>query len=119
MNTQLGSLLPLLLLVVLFYFLIIRPQQTSQKKRKDMMAGLHKGDRVVTIGGMYGTITEVKDDRVKVRIADKVEVEMARAGVDHIRTEGPKSERPKEKDEDAGKAEEKKADAAEDTEKKE
>ncbi|HEY3315612.1 MAG TPA: preprotein translocase subunit YajC [Bacillota bacterium] len=112
-SQQLAGLLPLLLLVVLFYFLIIRPQQTNQKKRQQMMTGLHKGDRVVTIGGMYGTVTEVKDDRVKLRIADRVEVEMAKAGVDHVRTEGPKSDRPKEKDEDEAKAEEKKAEAQE------
>ncbi|MHB8945140.1 MAG: preprotein translocase subunit YajC [Bacillota bacterium] len=90
MSTQLQSLLPLLLLVVVFYFIILRPQQTQQKKRQTMLNALHKGDRVVTIGGLYGTLTEIKDDRVKLRIADKVEVEVARAGIDHVRKEATK-----------------------------
>ncbi len=90
MSPQLQSLLPLLLLVVVFYFIILRPQQTQQKKRQSMLNALRKGDRVVTIGGLYGTLTEIKDDRVKLRIADKVEVEVARAGIDHVRKEAPK-----------------------------
>lgn len=104
--TQLQSLLPLFLLVVVFYFLIMRPQQVQQKKRQAMLGALRKGDRVVTIGGIFGTVTEVKDDHIRVRIADKVEVEMAKAGIDHVRSEGPKSEKGKGKpEEEEGKAE--------------
>ena len=103
MSSQLSSLLPLLLLVVVFYFIILRPQQTQQKKRQSMLNALRKGDRVVTIGGLHGTLTEIREDRVKMRIADKVEVEVARAGIDHVRKEAPKSEKaePEAKAEDA------------------
>ena len=55
---------------------------------------------MVTIGGIFGTITEIKDDRVRLRIADKVEIEMAKAGVDHVRGDGPRSEKGKGKPED-------------------
>lgn len=93
MSAQLSSLLPLLLLVAVFYFIIIRPQQTQQKKRQAMLNALHKGDKVVTIGGLYGTLTEVREDHVKLRIAEKVEVEVARAGIDHVRKEAAKPEK--------------------------
>ena len=84
---ELGSLttfLPIILLFVVFYFLLIRPQQAQQKKRKDMLAELKKGDRVLTIGGMYGMIKEIQDDTLILRIADNVNVKMARHSVDRV-----------------------------------
>ncbi|NLB17627.1 MAG: preprotein translocase subunit YajC [Syntrophomonadaceae bacterium] len=80
----LASFLPIILLFVIFYFLLIRPQQAQQKKRKEMLASLQKGDRVVSIGGIFGMIKEIRDDFVVLRIADNVNIKMARAGIDRI-----------------------------------
>ena len=79
-----ASFLPLILLFVIFYFMLIRPQQAQQKKRKEMLSSLKKGDRVVSIGGIYGMLKEVKDDVVVLRIADNVNVKMARGGIEKI-----------------------------------
>lgn len=80
----LGAYMPLILLFVLMYFLLIRPQQVHQRKRREMLSGLKKGDKVVTVGGILGTITDLKEDTLTVRIADKVEVQLTRAGVSHL-----------------------------------
>jgi len=79
-----AGFLPIILLFVIFYFLLIRPQQAQQKKRREMLASLQKGDRVVSVGGIYGMIKEIKDDTVVLRIADNVNIKMARAGIDRI-----------------------------------
>ena len=79
-----ASFLPIILLFVIFYFMLIRPQQTQQKKRKEMLASLKKGDRVISIGGIYGMLKEVQDDIVILRIADNVNIKMARGGIERI-----------------------------------
>lgn len=56
------SLLPMILIFVVFYFMLIRPQRKKDKKVKEMLAALKKGDRVCTIGGIYGTIVNVRDE---------------------------------------------------------
>ena len=56
------SMLPMVLIFVVFYFFMIRPQKKKDKQVKDMLAALKKGDRVCTIGGIYGTIAHIKDD---------------------------------------------------------
>ena len=84
---SLAGFLPIILVLVIFYFLLIRPQQAQQKKRKEMLASLQKGDRVVSIGGIYGMIKEIKDDTVVLRIADNVNIKIARAGIDRILTD--------------------------------
>ena len=79
-----AGFLPIILLFVIFYFLLIRPQQNQQKKRKEMLASLQKGDRIVTIGGIYGMLKEITEDTAVVRIADNVNIKMARTGIDRI-----------------------------------
>ncbi|WP_096440370.1 preprotein translocase subunit YajC [Alteribacter populi] len=64
----LGALLPLLLMFAIFYFLLIRPQQKRQKKVQQMHAALEKGDKIITIGGMHGTIDAIDDDRVIIAV---------------------------------------------------
>jgi len=80
----LAGFLPIILLFGIFYFVLIRPQQAQQKKRKEMLESLRKGDRVVSIGGIYGILKEVRDDIVILRIADTVNIKMARGGIDRI-----------------------------------
>ncbi len=73
-----GVLLPLIPIFILYYFLFIRPQQAESKKRKSQIEGLRKNDRVVTIGGIYGTVVSVdlEADRVTVRVDDDKGVKM-------------------------------------------
>lgn len=67
---MLVNLLPLILIFVVFYFLLIRPQQKKDKEAKAMLNALKVGDRVCTIGGIYGTITRIKDDVLTVEVGD-------------------------------------------------
>ena len=78
---QLMALLPLVLLFVVFYFLLIRPQQKRAKQQKAFLANLKRGDRVVTSGGLYGTITGITDDAVTLEIAEKIRVKVTKGAV--------------------------------------
>ena len=74
--------LPLVLIVVVFYFLLIRPQRKKDKEVKNMLANLKVGDRVTTIGGIYGTISAIKDDVITIDVgADKTKMIIARWAV--------------------------------------
>ena len=78
---QIMAFLPLILLFAVFYFLLIRPQQKKAKTHKQFMENLKKGDRVVTSGGLYGTITGVTDDAVTIEVAEKVRVKILKGAV--------------------------------------
>ncbi len=65
----------------IMYFMIIRPQQKQQKARREMIATLKNGDRIVTNGGLYATVKDVHEDRLVAFIADGVKVEIARSAV--------------------------------------
>lgn len=84
-GSVLGSFLPLIIVFVVFYIFLIRPQQIQQKKRREMLDGLKKGDKVVTVGGIHGEITAIQDDDLTLRIADKVEIKLSRAGVSRVK----------------------------------
>jgi preprotein translocase subunit YajC len=78
--------LPLILLVV-FYFLLIAPQRKKEKQIREMRAGLKEGDEVVTIGGVMGKITSIKDDVITVEVgADKVKLKFARWAIGNVVT---------------------------------
>ena len=78
-SSGIGQFTPLLLIFVIFYFFLIRPQQKKVKEHKAMVESLKKGDKVVTSGGITGTISRVIDkDKVEVEIADNVTVEVVR-----------------------------------------
>ena len=77
-----GSLLPMILIFVVFYFFLIRPQRKKDKQVKDMLANLKVGDRVCTIGGIYGTIVNIKDDTISLAVGkDNVNLVFARWGI--------------------------------------
>ena len=79
MESGIGQFIPLILIFVIFYFFLIRPQQKKVKENKAMVENLKKGDKVVTSGGITGTITRIVDnDKVEVEIADDVTVEVIR-----------------------------------------
>ncbi|TWI77476.1 protein translocase subunit yajC [Desulfobotulus alkaliphilus] len=75
------QLVPLILMFVIFYFLLIRPQQKKAKEHRELIGNLKKGDRIITSGGIYGTVTSLDDNTLTIEIADKVRVKMVRANV--------------------------------------
>ena len=72
---------PFLVIFAIFYFLLIMPMRKRQKKHQEMLGKLAKGDRVITSGGLFGTIVEVQEDVVTLRIAESVKVQVARSGI--------------------------------------
>jgi preprotein translocase subunit YajC len=72
--------------VLIFYFLLIRPQQKRQREMQKMISGLKKGDRILTSGGLYGTVWDVKDDLVIVKLTEEVKVEVAKSAVQAVLT---------------------------------
>lgn len=80
------SFLPLILMFVVFYFLLIRPQQKRQKAVAEMIKNLKKGDRVVTTGGLIGTVMAVHDDYVVLKVGDQdTKVEVLRTAIQELR----------------------------------
>lgn len=78
----LEALLPLVLIFVVFYFLLIRPQQKKMKQHKEMLGAIRRGDKVITGGGILGTVTKVVDDNeVAVEIAEGVRVRVQRSTI--------------------------------------
>jgi preprotein translocase subunit YajC len=86
----LGGLLPMLLIIAVFYMLLIRPQQKRQKQLQETISQLKAGDRIVTTGGVIGTITTVRDTSFLIRSADKSILEIARSAVAGIDEEEKK-----------------------------
>ena len=82
--------LPLLLFMVVWWLFLIKPQQDQEKKRRKMMAELKKGDRVVTIGGIVGTVADIKKDTIVLRVADKAEVHFLRSAISELYREKDK-----------------------------
>ena len=79
-GSGIGQFIPLILIFVIFYFFLIRPQQKKVKEHKTMVEGLKRGDKVITSGGITGTIERVIDnDKVEVQIAENVKVEIVKA----------------------------------------
>lgn len=83
----LSSLLPLVALFAIFYFLIIRPQQKQAKAHKDMIAGLKKGDKIVTNGGLMVEVVKVEDAFFVVKNSDNSEMKLAKEFVARLITE--------------------------------
>lgn len=82
--------LPLILIMVIFYFLMILPAQRRQKKVTEMLKALKNGDKVITNGGIYGTIVGLEDDTVQLRIADQVKMKISRSAIAGLQSEPPK-----------------------------
>ena len=80
MNSQFAQFIPLVLIFVIFYFFLIRPQQKKVKDHKAMVEALKRGDKVITSGGILGTVERIIDnEKVEVKISDNVNVEVVRA----------------------------------------
>lgn len=84
MESILGSIVPFLLIIVIFYFLILRPQQKRQKERLKLLESLKKGDKVITAGGIYGTVEGLEEKTILVKVAENVKIKMERSSVTTI-----------------------------------
>ena len=79
-SSGIGQFIPLILIFVIFYFFLIRPQQKKVKEHKAMVEALKRGDKVVTSGGITGTVERIIDnDKIEVEIAENVKVEIVRS----------------------------------------
>jgi preprotein translocase subunit YajC len=90
-NPMIGTILnalPIVAMLVIFYFLLIRPQQQRQKHMDAMLKSVKKGDRVLTNGGIYGTVVGVDDTKAVLRIADDVKVEFSKTAIVQVLAEG-------------------------------
>jgi preprotein translocase subunit YajC len=83
--------LPLVLIMVIFYFLMILPAQRRQKKVSQMLKELKNGDKVITNGGIYGTIVGLEDDSVQLRIAEQVKIKISRSAIAGLQAENKES----------------------------
>ena len=79
---------PIVAIGLVFYFLVIAPANKQRKKTQEMISSLKKGDRVITTGGIYGTVQGVEPDAVYLKIADNVKVKVTRSAVSGVVTEG-------------------------------
>ena len=75
------QLLPLIFIIVIFYFLLIRPQQQKQKAQRDLINSIQKGDHVVTIGGIHGTVVQVSDDEITLEVSKGVNIRFVKSAV--------------------------------------
>ena len=82
--TFLNNFGPLIFIFAIFYFMIIRPQQKREKDRRTMLANLKEGDEVVTIGGIFGKILNLKDDVVTLDVGDKIKIKVTRSAIGNV-----------------------------------
>ena len=105
-GSALASFFPLIIFVVIFYFFILRPQKKRQKSHDNLVNGLQRGDKVITAGGFYGIVRDVKEDSVILEIAEGVPARVLKSSIStKISAEAPKAEEAP-KVEEAPKAEE-------------
>jgi len=83
-DSLMGFVMPLVLMFAVFYFLLIRPQQKRQKERNNMLNALQKGDKVVTIGGLHGTIVELTDDTATLKVSDNTRLVFERTAINTV-----------------------------------
>lgn len=83
-DSVMGFILPLVLMFAVFYFLLIRPQQKRQRERNSMLDALQKGDKVITIGGLHGTIVELTDDNVTLKVSDSTRLVFERTAINAV-----------------------------------
>ena len=81
------AFLPLVVIMVIFYVLLILPAQRRQKKSAEMLSALKTGDKVITNGGIYGTIVGLEGEAVQLRIADQVKIKVARSAIAALQPE--------------------------------
>jgi preprotein translocase subunit YajC len=113
-GAMITTLIPFALIFVIMYFFMIRPQNKKQKETQAMLNALKKGDRIVTVGGLHGTIQRVNDQTVLVKVDENTKLEFARSAISQVIAQG-RAEKSVKDDEDDKPAqiEEKKAEDGE------
>ncbi|MDR1868714.1 MAG: preprotein translocase subunit YajC [Treponema sp.] len=96
----LTSIIPFVLIIGIFYLLIIRPQNKKRKETEKMLSALKKGDKVITIGGIHGTVQSVRETTVIIKVDDSTKIEFLRSAVSNIVTSS-KEEKIEDKSDDA------------------
>jgi preprotein translocase subunit YajC len=91
-SSEMISFLYIIGLFALLYFFLIRPQQVRQKKHLEMIRRLKVNDRVVTVGGIFGTIVKLKDDTAILRVADNVRIEVLKQAIAQVTKQGEEQE---------------------------
>ncbi len=86
------SFMPLVIIFVIFYFLLIRPQQKKQQSHKDMLGSLKRGDKIITTGGLHGTIEKLADTTLELKIASQVKVTLSRSAIAGLQQAEAKTE---------------------------
>lgn len=81
------NLVPLVFIFIVFYFLLIRPQKSKEKEQQKILNSLQKNDPVVTVSGIHGTIVNVKDKTVILRVDDNVKIEMEKSCIAYVKKE--------------------------------
>ncbi|MBK8553921.1 MAG: preprotein translocase subunit YajC [Ignavibacteria bacterium] len=84
MESILSSIVPFLLIIVIFYFLILRPQQKRQKERAKLLESIKRGDKIITAGGIHGTIEAIEDKTILVKVSESVKMKMERSSITTI-----------------------------------
>ncbi|MBD3309242.1 preprotein translocase subunit YajC [candidate division KSB3 bacterium] len=84
--------MPLIIIFVIFYFLLIRPQKKKQQAHRQMLDNLKRGDRVVTTGGIYGTIEGITDTTLQLKIANQVKIKVSRSSIAGLQQGEPSEE---------------------------
>jgi len=92
-SNMLTALIPFILVFVIFYLLIIMPQRKKQKRHMEMVGNLKAGDRIITTGGIHGTIMGVQKDRIELKIAANVKIEITKSAVGVILAPGQAPEK--------------------------
>ena len=80
-GSPLSMLLPFVLIFAVFYFIVIMPAKKQQKKKDAMIAGLKKGDRIVTAGGIHGTVATVEDQSLLLKVAENTKIRISKSAV--------------------------------------
>lgn len=83
--SPIAGLMPIFLIFAIFYFLLIRPQQKQQKKHKEMLTQLKKNDEVVTNGGIHGTIVNMDEETVTLRVDDNARIKFQKNTISHVK----------------------------------
>ncbi len=112
--SMMPTMITFVLIILIFYFLIIRPQKKRDKETKAMLAAMKKGDKVVTIGGIHGTIVAVKDQTVVIKVDDSARIEFTKSAISSVvnkTAEKPAPKKNEAKKGEAGAIEDKKGEA--------
>ncbi len=83
-GSPLTALLPFVVIFAIFYFLVFKPESTKRKNLEKMVAGVEKGDKITSSGGLMGIVAGVKENSVSVKIAENVKVEILKSAVAHV-----------------------------------